>query len=71
MLNGGHMTPEERLDKLTERVDAIARNVELLSGMQIKTEENFQRLEKGMTRFAWILDNHEDRIETLEGKPRQ
>jgi hypothetical protein len=35
MLDGGQMTTEERLDKLTERVDAIARNVELLSGMQI------------------------------------
>jgi hypothetical protein len=66
------MTPEERLDKLTERVDAIARNVELLSGMQVKTEQQLNRfidtVNNGLVRFALILDNHEDRIHDLEEK---
>jgi len=69
------MTPEERLDKLTERVDSIARNVELLSGMQIKTEESLQRLEdtvnNGFTKVANILLSHDERLDDLEGKKPQ
>ncbi len=73
------MTPEERFDKLTERVDAIARNLELLSGMQIETERKLQSLidstkqfeetiNRGMDQTACILRNHEQRINALEGK---
>ena len=65
------MTTEEKFDRLTERLDAIARNLELLSGMQIESERRLQQfiseVNSGLTRFARILDNHEDRIEGLEG----
>lgn len=64
------MTSEERLDKLTERVDAIAEHVQILSGMQVETERKLQAfmesVNTGLVRFALILSNHEDRIEQLE-----
>jgi hypothetical protein len=69
------MTTEEKLDKLTDRVDAIARNLELLSGMQIVTEEKLQRLEdtvnKAFTQVSNILQSHDERLDNLEGKQPQ
>ena len=97
------MTPEERYDKIDERIDAIARNLELLSHMHTATEGNLDRLAEaqkateekldrlaeaqkvtdeklqqfintvndGLTRFAHILANHDDRIERLEGNRPQ
>lgn len=40
------MNIEERLEKLAERTDAIAHSVELLAGIQIKTEEHMTRLQE-------------------------
>jgi hypothetical protein len=65
------MTPEERLDKLTERIDAIARNVELLSGMQIESEKRLNRLIETVGRMASILVTHDERLDNLEGNQAQ
>jgi hypothetical protein len=67
MLNGGQMTTEEKLDKLTERVDAIARNVELLSGMQIESERRHNRLMEAVERMVNIVVSHDERLDRLEG----
>jgi flagellar biosynthesis/type III secretory pathway chaperone len=67
MLDGGHMTPDERMEKLTERVDSIARNVELLSGMQIESEKRLNRLIETVGRMAEILVTHDERLDDLEG----
>jgi hypothetical protein len=62
------VTTEERLDKLAERVDAIARNVELLSGMQIETERKLQLLVDSIGRIRSAVVDHEDRIVNLENR---
>jgi len=61
------MTPDERMEKLTERVDSIARNVELLSGMQIESEKRLNRLIETVGRMAEILVTHDERLDDLEG----
>lgn len=63
----GHMTTEEKLDKLIERVDAIARNLELLSTMQVKTEESMGRLAETSVILSRMVLEHDERIERLEG----
>jgi predicted nucleic acid-binding Zn-ribbon protein len=77
------------LEELSAKHAALAETVQILAGMQVKTEEmaqqtqrevqqtqrDIQRLTTTMnsafTRFARILDNHEDRIERLEGNSPQ
>jgi hypothetical protein len=61
------MTTEEKLDKLIERVDAIARNLELLSTMQVKTEESMGRLAETSVILSRMVLEHDERIERLEG----
>jgi ABC-type transporter Mla subunit MlaD len=72
------MTNEQHFRKIDERLDAIARNLELLSAMHLKTEENLDRLtqnldqltltvDRAMGQVASILQNHEGRIDRLEG----
>ncbi len=55
---------------IEERLEAIARNRELLSGMQLKTEEALNRLtdtvNTGFTKVARILVTHEERLDDLE-----
>lgn len=77
-MNGGQMNIEERLEKLAERTDAIAHSVELLAGMQIKTEEHMTRLQEhiatladGMAQLTRIVLDHHTRIENLEGNQPQ
>jgi uncharacterized coiled-coil protein SlyX len=72
------MTPEERLDRLTERVDAIAHSLELLAGMQIETEKHMATLDKhmatladGMALMTRVVLDHAHRIENLEGDQTQ
>lgn len=66
------MTPEERLEKLTERVDAIARNLELLSHLQVESEQRLQRFidaaDDRFTRHANVIADHGDRLDSLEGR---
>lgn len=55
---------------IEERLEAIARNLELLSGMQLKTEESLNRLtdtvNMGFTKVAAILVRHEERLDELQ-----
>jgi len=55
--NSGMMT-EGSMDT-DERIDAIARNVELLSGMQIETEKHLNQVIR-------LLASHEERLDDLE-----
>ena len=41
---------------MEERLEALAQSVELLAGMQIKTEESLQRLERTVDRLAQTVD---------------
>ena len=76
------MSIDERLDRLTERHEALTQTVELVAGMQRENEERFARNEERfartearlaqlmdtMNRLANIIIAHEQRLEDLENR---
>jgi hypothetical protein len=62
------MTIDERLDRLTERHEALAQTMELIAAAQIKNDERMAELTETMTRLANIIIAHEQRIEDLEDR---
>jgi hypothetical protein len=62
------MTIDERLDRLTERHEALTQTVELIAAAQIKNDERMAELTETMTRLANIIIAHEQRIENLEDR---
>jgi hypothetical protein len=62
------MTIDERLDRLTERHEALTQTVELIAAAQIKNDERMAELTETMTRLANIIIAHEQRIEDLEDR---
>jgi hypothetical protein len=64
------MTIDERLDRLTERHEALAQTMELIAAAQIKNDERMAELTETMTRLANIIIAHEQRIENLEDRPQ-
>ena len=60
------MNIDERLDRLTERHEALTQTVELIAAAQIKNDERMAELTETMTRLANIIIAHEQRIENLE-----
>jgi hypothetical protein len=69
------MTTDERLDRLTERVDAIAQSVELLTSLHRELErETAARFAETLTfinRLAHVAEAHEQRLDDLENRQRQ
>ena len=74
------MTIDERLEKLTERTEAIAQSVELLTSFHLdserrheerfaKTEERMVKLIDSMNRLANIVIRHEERLDDMEDRP--
>ena len=63
------MTIDERLDRLTERHEALTQTVELIAAAQIKNDERMAELTETMTRLANIIIAHEH-IERLEDRPQ-
>jgi hypothetical protein len=75
------MNIDERLDRLTERHEALTQTVEIIAGMQKKNEEAHQRNEEAHRKnevllahvmesidsLARIAHAHEQRITRLEG----
>jgi len=62
------MTIDERLERLTERHEALTQTVELIAAAQIKNDERMAELTETMTRLANIIIAHEQRIESLEDR---
>jgi methyl-accepting chemotaxis protein len=74
------MTIDERLDRLTERHEALTQTVELIAAAQMKTDERMAHLTETtdhltermgqlmdtMNRLANIVISHEERIDDLE-----
>jgi archaellum component FlaC len=67
------MTIDERLDRLTERHEALTQTVELIAAAQIKNDErfgqvtrNFEIVLDSIKRLERIAAAHEQRIEDLE-----
>jgi len=64
------MTIDERLERLTERHEALTQTVELIAAAQIKNDERMAELTDTMNRLANIVIAHEQRIEDLEEGPQ-
>jgi hypothetical protein len=64
------MTIDERLDRLTERHEALTQTVELIAAAQIKNDERMGQVMDTMNRLANIIIAHEQRIEHLEDRPQ-
>ena len=78
------MDIDQRLDKLTERHEALTQTVELIAHMQQKNEEAHQKnellLEKNQVLIAHVMESvdslariahaHEQRITGLEDRPQ-
>ncbi len=62
------MTIDERLDRLTQRHEALAQTMELIAAAQIKNDERMAELTETMTRLANIIIAHEQRIDNLEDR---
>jgi archaellum component FlaC len=67
------MTIDERLDRLTERHEALTQTVELITAAQMKTDERlgqvtrtFEIVLDSIKRLEHIAEAHEQRIEDLE-----
>jgi len=60
------MSIDERLDRLTERHEALTQTVELIAAAQMKNDERMGQLTDTMNRLANIVIAHEQRIEDLE-----
>ena len=74
------MTFEERIDRLTERHEALTRTVEIIAGMQRENEVRMAKMEDGMVqlevtmgkltttmnRLANIVIVHDERLDDLE-----
>jgi chaperonin cofactor prefoldin len=46
------MTTDERIDKLTDRIDALTQSVELLASMHKDNEKRLARMETALTAAA-------------------
>ena len=61
------MTIDERLDRLTERHEALTQSVELLVHQQQKNEVLMTHVLESIDSLARIAHAHERRISDLEG----
>jgi len=65
------MSIDERLDRLTERHEALTQTVELLVAenkeRDRRNDERFTKIMDGLTRLLRIAEIHEHRITNLEG----
>jgi len=73
------MTIEEKLERLTDRVDAIAQSVELLTTLHrdleketasrfAETASQFAETLQFINRLPHVAEAHEQRLDGLEGK---
>ncbi len=61
------MTIDERLEKLTERHEALTQTVEILSSDLQKTRALVDDIAVGIARLLNVAENHERRLTRLEG----
>lgn len=60
------MTIEERLERLTDRHEALTQSVEMLLTAQRETEKHLGQLGQFIDSLARIAEAHEHRIDRLE-----
>lgn len=61
------MTIEERLEKLTERHEALTQTVEVVAGMQRENEKIFASIATSIQNLFLIVQSHDRRLTDLEG----
>lgn len=67
------MTIDERLEKLTERHEALTQTVEIISAMQKENERRFAETDRRLiqvletiVRLGHIAESHDHRLDRLE-----
>lgn len=60
-------TIDERLEKLTERHEALTQTVELMTAENRERDRRMGEVMEGIARLLHIAEIHEHRIEDLEG----
>lgn len=63
------MTIDERLEKLTERHEALTINLELLSRDREADKQRMDKLVGAVEQLVTVMQSHERRIAGLEGGP--
>ena len=61
------MTIDERLEKLTERHEALTQTVELIAAMQLALTRDVQQDSENIRALARIAEIHERRLTGIEG----
>jgi hypothetical protein len=61
------LTIEERLEKLTERHEALTQTVELIVAENQQRDRRMGEIMEGIARLLHVAEIHEQRIERLEG----
>lgn len=62
------MTTDQRLDKLTERHEALTQSVELLGREVTAMQGLVKEIAEGTARLLHVAEIHEHRITRLEGQ---
>ena len=73
-----YVTTDEKLDRLTERTDALTHSLQLLASLhrdyEARAEERMVRMDRNVDRVVGIVENlvyvvfnHGGRLRTLEG----
>lgn len=57
---------DTRLDRLTERHEALTQTVEIIAGMQRENENKIGRLTDAVAKLVDIVSRHEQRLDDLE-----
>jgi prefoldin subunit 5 len=63
------MTIDERLEKLTERHEALTQAVDLLAGMYQQNERRLTQVLDAINRLANIAEAHDVRLDDQEHPP--
>jgi hypothetical protein len=60
------MTTDERIEKLTERHEALTQTVELMAAENQQRDRRLGEIMEGIARLLHVAEIHEQRIERLE-----
>ncbi len=61
------MTIDERLDRLTERHEALTQSVELLALQGKETDRRIDQVMQAIEKLVHIVSSHEQRLDRLDG----
>jgi hypothetical protein len=62
------MTIDERLERLTERHEALAQSVEVMTVMHRENEQRLGQIMDSMNRLINVVEAHEHRLDSHDGR---